>query len=198
MPAVRRTHHGPFFSSLCIACPPQPLAPHLSGPAFHTNRSLCTAFLAPLVEVVGNRGRSTPIPSLFSNSPQFHSLDLENSPACQPFLFQPFQPYFHFSCLNDGYYCLISLSHVYFPIPHRISLVHLQTLPLSRPDPSEVSIGLSRSTNPGNPEKHPSFPRSKQRKGEYNQEEEKRTVSVRRLLVVQCGQCGFYLNRFLR
>jgi hypothetical protein len=72
--------------------------------------------------------------------------------------------------------------------------------PCHRPatNPPVVSTGLSKPTDPGNPEKNPSFPPPNLRKGEYNQEEEERTISVRRLLVVQCGQRGICFNRHFR
>jgi hypothetical protein len=134
------TLHEPSLPPLCIVRPLQPFVQHIIGPAFHINQSLCTALFAPPVEVVGNRGRSTPPSTQFSNSPQFHSRDLENSPAGQLFLYQPFQPHFHFSCLNDGYYCLFSLSLIRFPNTRRASHLFLQTLPSS-------SYQSSRSLN---------------------------------------------------
>jgi hypothetical protein len=154
VPAVHTTQHEPSFLSLCIACSLQPLATHVSGHAFHINQSLCTAIFAPPVEVVGNRGCSTPIPTLFSNSPQFHNRDLENSPACQPYLFQPFQQHFHFSCLNDGYYCLflyllyVSYHQLRFTRPPaNPAIVPLPILQKSQPvSRSQPIPGIQRST----------------------------------------------------
>jgi hypothetical protein len=131
----------------------------------------------------------------FSKTPQFHRLDLENLPIPQPFRRKPFLFYFHFSCLNYGYCYLLSLSLIHFPLLRCVSLVRQQSW--SSPH-AESSVGLNASSSaavPGNPEKNPGFPRTDERKGEYNQEEEKIAVSVGRQLVVQCGQRGFCFNR---
>jgi len=91
-----------------------------------------------------------------------------------------------------------SLSLIRFPLTRCTAHVHLQTCHSPAPNPQKVSAGLSKPIDPGNPEKNPSFPPPILSKGEYNQEEEEKTVSVRWLLVVQCGQRGICFNRFLR
>ncbi len=97
----------------------------------------------------------------------------------------------------------VLLSYFFISYTFSSSLVALHSFackPYHRlaPNSPERSIGLFRPIDTRNPEKYPSFPPPKLFKGEYNQEEEERAVSVRRLLVVQCGQCGICLNRLLR
>ena len=90
------------------------------GPPFHTNTPLYTGFSRPPVGDVGNRGTLTPSPSLISNSPELHSHDLENCAACQVHSSQPLRNDFHFSCWNDGYYCLFLYSLIRFPTTHQL------------------------------------------------------------------------------
>ncbi len=117
---------------LCIARLLRPLAPRASDRAFHTNQPLCTAhFRAPL-GIVGNSGRFTPAFFHISKTPQFHSLNLENSPNLQLLVANTLHLYFHFSCLNDGYCYLFSYSSISFPLPRRAALTDLK-LQVRRP-----------------------------------------------------------------
>ena len=109
---------------LCIAGPLQPLAPRGSGRAFHTNHRLCTGLFEWPLEGVGKWRRYCLPLDLISKIPQFHSSDLENSPTMQIILFKQISTYFHFSCRNDGYYWLLSLSSLHFPLNRRAAFTN--------------------------------------------------------------------------
>jgi hypothetical protein len=108
---------------LCIARPSQTLIPRGSGHSFHTIDLLCTAHFAPPVGDVGNKGRLHLSSARFSKSPQFHSRDLENLSGMQALPSASLRLNFHFSSLNDGYYCLISLSTLRFPTTRRAAFI---------------------------------------------------------------------------
>jgi hypothetical protein len=142
-----------------------------------------------------------------------HSQVLENSAPGQPSLPQLFQPSFHFSSLNYGYYCFISYSLLPFPSPAGSNSLCKITPELkpglgvlanagieNPPQRAKITRWGPRQTPdflrpPRNAENQPCFPRTKECKGEYNQEEEQIGVSAGRQVVVQCGQRGFCFDQ---
>jgi len=137
------------------------------------------------------RWRVFQIPSIAQ--PGFRKLTL-----CQPSLPQAFQPAFHFSALNYGYYYLFLYLYYLYPPVCRLARSYPQNHALLYQIRSSLPCTCVHRANDEsrrNPEKQPSFPRAKQRKGAYNQEEEKKVVSGGRQIVVQCGQRGFCFDR---
>ena len=104
---------------LCIARVCRSLVQRGCGRASHTNPPLYTGHLLPPLKNLGNWGHVIPLHAHLSKTPQFHSLNLENSPTLQLPLFEALHQNIHFSCLNDGYYYLFSLIHILFPLPRR-------------------------------------------------------------------------------
>ena len=70
----------------------------------HITHTPSTAFRSTPVEALENYGRISPSAYRFSNSPDSHSHDLENSHLSQPRAPTLFHPYSHFSYLTYGYY----------------------------------------------------------------------------------------------
>ena len=130
----------------CIAGPLQPRATRASGHPFHTKPPLSTGLFSLPLQVVGNRERYTDSRALFSKCPQFHSLDLENSPPYQTLFYESHRLYFHFSCRTTGTtgFCL-SLSS---PFPLTVAPLRARCLgPLRLLPPP---IGAGRSVLPAN------------------------------------------------
>jgi hypothetical protein len=72
-------------------------------------RTKSTGLLGQPVEGLGNLGRLSALSCQISKLPEFHNLDLENPPAYQTTQGQSLRRDFHFSSLNDYYYCLLFL-----------------------------------------------------------------------------------------
>ncbi len=127
-------------------------------------------------------------------SPELHSRDLENLPTPETRAPTLDHRYFHFSCLNYGYYCLFLFFNTPLPPPRRRPAApwenSLADLPGSYAMRMARLAKQGRRKKPGNPEKHPCFPRAREREGEYNQEQDTASVSGGMPGVVEWGQRG--------
>jgi len=95
---------------------PQPAPPMHLRHGSHTTHTPSTAFRGPPVGALENHGHISPSVHLFSNSPDSHSHDLENSHLSQPRAPTLFHPDSHFSYLTYGYYCFLFIYiHTYPP-----------------------------------------------------------------------------------
>jgi len=153
-------HKTPTKGLLCIPCRLQLQAPRALRRSFHRTHADSTASFSLPLGSVEKQEPHRPVLTPICKNPQFHSLNLENSHIRQLLLSQPLQLYFHFSCLNDGYYSLFSLSPSVFPLPRRAPLACLKiTRALC------WSSNLSHQANrpePRNPENQPCFPRAQE------------------------------------
>jgi hypothetical protein len=77
--------------------------------------------------MVGNWGHLTQCQSHISKTPHLHNLNLENHALSKAYRSQRFQNYFHFSCVNYGYYYLFLISYLLFHYPPE-PVIHLVQL----------------------------------------------------------------------
>jgi len=76
--------------------------------AFHTKRRGFTGVFASPVQDVGKQGQAARVADAFSKHPELHSRVLEKEAGDQIYPGKGLLLLFHFSCLNDGDYCLCS------------------------------------------------------------------------------------------
>lgn len=108
----------------------------------HTTHMPSTAFRGTPVGALENHGHISTSVHRFSNYPDSHSHDLENSHLSQPRALTLFHPYSHFSYLTYGYYWLLYIySHTYPPPPSPVADVQL-------PHPFAASRGRVGSHSP--------------------------------------------------
>ena len=145
-------HKTPTKGLLCIPCRLQLQAPRALRRSFHRTHADSTASFSLPLGSVEKQEPHRPVLTPICKNPQFHSLNLENSHIRQLLLSQVLQLYFHFSCLNDGYYSLFSLSPSVFPLPRRAPLClsenHPCSLQVLQPQPSSKPTRTPKSREP--------------------------------------------------
>jgi hypothetical protein len=171
----------PLSRLLWTSHPRQLLSTHTSGIAFHINRRQSTPLWRAAVGVVGNRGTVSPLPALFSKSPQIHTRDLENPPRGQPRGPQALPHISYFSSPPTGttVFYLIHLLNIHSPSRIGISGWRRSLgLPFPAVRQPGHQTGPHLTQKPGNPENCPLFPPPRNPGDEYNQEEQTTAVSA--------------------
>ncbi len=133
----------PFLLLLCKTRSPQPAPPMRLRRGSHTTHAPSTAFLRAPVGALENHGRISPSVHRFSNSPDSHNRDLENSHLSQPRAPALFHPDSHFSYLTYGYYCSL------FIYIHTYSSPSVAMCPARSASSSEAAPSFRRITEKG-------------------------------------------------